>query len=258
MQARKLSYLAIDRLGELLGLTADVLSPIHDLQSAILKLKEAMPPILKEGLDAQLLADGLLTEAAEGLQPTASMKLFLTALYCPKKCYRVRMHEKDGIGDTYLLLVDDAWLRIDAFRGQLTVSGPFDLAATELYLRACVETALQEPDTQLQIERREEGIVHGAVVELGGNGYSFVGTVFAPSDSSPQIFIHVFAATDENRQWIADMLIGKREFVLPESEQEEETPAEKRSYKKAIKGFLIALAVNVCAAIIIAVLKAVL
>ena len=53
------------------------------------------------------------------------------------------------------------------------------------------------------------------------------------------------------------MLIGKREFVLPESEQEEAT-AEKRSYKKALKGFLIALAVNVCAAIIIAVLKAVL
>ena len=31
MQVRKLSYLAIDRLGELLGLTADALSPIHDL-----------------------------------------------------------------------------------------------------------------------------------------------------------------------------------------------------------------------------------
>ena len=39
MQVRKLSYLAIDRLGELLGLTADALSPIHDLQSAILGLK---------------------------------------------------------------------------------------------------------------------------------------------------------------------------------------------------------------------------
>ena len=258
MQTRKLSYLAIDRLGELLGLTADALSPIYDLRSAILQLKEAMPPELKEGLDAQLLAEGSLTEQAEGLQPTASMKLFLTALYCPKKCYRVRMHEKDGIGDTYLLLVDGAWLRIDAFRGQLTVSGPFDLTAVQLYLRAFIETALREPDTQLQIERREEGIVHGAVVELDGNGYSFAGMAFAPSDTSPQMFIHVFAATDENRQWIADMLIGKREFVLPESEQEEETPAEKRSYKKAIKGFLIALAVNACAAIIIAVLKAVL
>ena len=257
MQTRKLSYLAIDRLGELLGLTADALSPIYDLRSAILQLKEAMPPELKEGLDAQLLVEGLVAEEAEGLQPTASMKLFLTALYCPKKCYRVRMHEKDGIGDTYLLLVDGAWLRIDACRGQLTVSGPFDLTAAELYLRACVETALREPDIQLKIERREEGCVHGAVIELDGNGYSFAGTVFAPSDTSPQMFIHVFAATDENRQWIADMLIGKREFVLPESEQEE-TPAGKRSYKKAIKGFLIALAVNVCAAIIIAVLKAVL
>lgn len=61
MQVRKLSYLAIDRLGELLGLTADALSPIHDLQSAILGLKKAMPSELKEGLDAQLLAEGLLT-----------------------------------------------------------------------------------------------------------------------------------------------------------------------------------------------------
>lgn len=257
MQVRKLSYLAIDRLGELLGLTADALSPIHDLQSAILGLKKAMPSELKEGLDANLLAQGLLTAEAEGLQPTASMNLFISALYCPKKCYRVRMQEKDGTGDTYLLLMDGAWLRIDAFRGELTVFGPFDLAAAELYLQACVETALREPDIQLQIERREEGFVHGAVIELDGNGYSFAGTVFAPDDRLPQMFIHVFAATDENRQWIADMLIGKREFVLPESEREEAS-AGKRSYKKALKGFLIALAVNVSAAVIIAVLKAVL
>ena len=257
MQTRKLSYLAIDRLGELLGLTADALSPIYDLRSAILQLKKAMPPELKEGLDAQLLAEGSLTEQAEGLQPTDSMKLLLTALYCPKKCYRVQMHEKDGTGDTYLLLVDGAWLRIDACRGLLTISGPFDLAAAELYLRAYIETALREPDIQLQIERREKGRVHGAVIELDGNGYSFAGTVFAPDDRLPQMFIHVFAATDENRQRIADMPMGKGEFVLPESEQEE-TPAEKRSYKKALKGFLIALAVNVCAAVIIAVLKAVL
>ena len=257
MQVRKLSYLAIDRLGELLGLSADALSPIHDLQSAILGLKKALPPELKEGLYAQMLAEGLLTEEAEGLQPTDSMKLLISALYCPKKCYRVRLQEKDGAGDTYLLLVDGAWLRIDACRGQLTVSGPFDLTAAELYLRACIETALRKPDIQLQIERREKGGVHGAVIELDGNGYSFAGTVFAPSDSFPQMFIHVFAATDENRQWIAEMLIGKREFVLPESEQEE-APTEKRSYKKALRGFLIALAVNVCAAIIIAVLKTVL
>lgn len=149
MQVRKLSYLAIDRLGELLGLTADALSPIHDLQSAILGLKKAMPSELKEGLDAQLLAEGLLSEEAEGLQPTASMKLFISALYCPKKCYRVRMQEKDGTGDTYLLLMDGAWLRIDAFRGELTVSGPFDTATTELYLRASVETALRGTDIQL-------------------------------------------------------------------------------------------------------------
>ncbi len=257
MQARKLSYLAIDRLGELLGLTADALSPIHDLQSAILGLKKAMPSELKEGLDAQLLVQGLLTEEAEGLQPTASMKLLLTALYCPKKCYQVRMHEKDGTGNTYLLLVDGAWLKTDAFRGQLTISGPFDLAAVELYLRACVETALRELDIQLKIERREDGRVHGAVIEQDGDGYAFAGTVFTPDDSFPQMFIHVFAATDENRQWISDMLTGKREFVLPESEQEE-APAEKRSYKKALKGFLIALAVNACAAVIIAVLKTVL
>ena len=248
MQTRKLSYLAIDRLGELLGLSADALSPIYDLRSAVLQLKEAMPPELKEGLDAQLLAEGSLTEQAEGLRPTDSMKLLISALYCPKKCYRVRMQEKDGTGDTYLLLVDGAWLRIDAFRGELTVSGPFDLAAAELYLRACIETALRES---------EEGCVHGAVIEMDSNGYSFAGTVFTPTDSFPQMFIHVFAATDENRQRVAERLIGKREFVLPESEQEE-APAEKRSYKKAIKGFLIALAVNVCAAIIIAVLKAVL
>ena len=61
MQTRKLSYLDIDRLGELLGLTADALSPIHDLRFAISELKKALPSELKEGLDAQLLAEGLLT-----------------------------------------------------------------------------------------------------------------------------------------------------------------------------------------------------
>ena len=70
MQARKLSYLAIDRLGELLELSADALSPIYDLRSAILQLKEAIPPELKEGLDAQLLAEGLLTEEAEDRKST--------------------------------------------------------------------------------------------------------------------------------------------------------------------------------------------
>ena len=86
------------------------------------------------------------------------------------------MQEKDGTGDTYLLLMDGAWLRIDAFRGELTVSGPFDTATTELYLRASVETALRGTDIQLHIERREDGCVHGAVIEQDSNGYSFAGT----------------------------------------------------------------------------------
>lgn len=52
------------------------------------------------------------------------------------------------------------------------------------------------------------------------------------------------------------MLSGRRAFELSESEREEEPP--KRSYKGAVKGFLIGVAVNLCAALILAVLKALL
>ena len=69
-------------------------------------------------------------------------------------------------------------------------------------------------------------------------------------------YAHAFAKTEENRVWLWEMLAGKREFSLPESEQPEK--AEKPSAKKAARGFLIALAVNVCVAVVVAVLKAVL
>ena len=89
-------------------------------------------------------------------------------------------------------------------------------------------------------------------------GYVFIGSVIDKKEHTCTEYVHSFAKTEENIAWISDMLTGKREFVLPESEQEEAPAEEKRSYKKALKGFLIALAVNVCAAVIIAVLKTVL
>ena len=61
------------------------------------------------------------------------------------------------------------------------------------------------------------------------------------------------------------MLLGEREFILPPEETADDTAApetepaeEKRSYKKALRGFFIAAAVNLCAAVILAVLRHVL
>ncbi len=53
------------------------------------------------------------------------------------------------------------------------------------------------------------------------------------------------------------MLTGETGFELPEDEKEQEQP-DKPSTKRVIRGIGIALLVNICAAVIVAVLKAVL
>ena len=139
----------------------------------------------------------------------------------------------------------------------MNITFPLSEKGADICLAADIRTALKDENIKLLAERRETDSLHGAIVMNDEKGYAFVGSVINKKEHACTEYVHSFAKTDENIAWIADMLIGKREFVLPESEQEE-APAKKRSYKKALKGFLIALAVNVCAAVIIAVLKAVL
>lgn len=185
------------------------------------------------------------------------MSGFLKSLFQPQKCFHTRINEPEGCSATYYIPFDGAWIRLDAVRGQLNITFPLSERGADICLAADIRTALKDENIKLLAERRETDSLHGAIVMNDEKGYAFVGSVINKKEHACTEYVHSFAKTDENIAWIADMLIGRREFVLPESEQEE-APAEKRSYKKALKGFLIALAVNVCAAVIIAVLKAVL
>ena len=69
------------------------------------------------------------------------------------------------------------------------------------------------------------------------------------------MYVHSFAKTEENKQHIAQMLTGEIGFELPESEKGQ---PDKPSAKRVLRGIGIALLVNICAAILVAVLKAVL
>lgn len=252
-----ISYLAADRLGELEGLTASDISPMHDLAPVIAEMKKSIEPQVLEKLDGLLSEQRLVTNENGIIKAAPEMSGFLKSLFQPQKCFHTRINEADGCSATYYIPFDGAWIRLDAVRGQLNITFPLSEKGADICLAADIRTALKDENIKLLAERRETDSLHGAVVMNDEKGYVFVGSVINKKEHACTEYVHSFAKTDENIAWIADMLIGRREFVLPESEQEE-APAEKRSYKKALKGFLIALAVNVCAAVIIAVLKAVL
>ena len=252
-----ISYLAADRLGELEGLTASDISPMHDLAPIIAEMKKSIEPQVLEKLDGLLSGQRLVTNENGIIKAAPEMSGFLKSLFQPQKCFHTRINEADGCSATYYIPFDGAWIRLDAVRGQLNITFPLSEKGADICLAADIRTALKDENIKLLAERRETDSLHGAIVMNDEKGYAFVGSVINKKEHACTEYVHSFAKTDENIAWIADMLIGKREFVLPESEQEE-APAEKRSYKKALKGFLIALAVNVCAAVIIAVLKAVL
>ena len=252
-----ISYLAADRLGELEGLTASDISPMHDLAPVIAEMKKSIEPQVLEKLDGLLSEQRLVTNENGIIKAAPEMSGFLKSLFQPQKCFHTRINEPEGCSATYYIPFDGAWIRLDAVRGQLNITFPLSESGADICLAADIRTALKDENIKLLAERRETDSLHGAVVMNDEKGYAFVGSVINKKEHACTEYVHSFAKTDENIAWIADMLTGKREFVLPESEQKE-VPAEKRSYKKALKGFLIALAVNVCAAVIIAVLKAVL
>lgn len=253
-----ISYLAADRLGTLEGLTASDISPMHDLSPVIAEMKKSIEPQVLEKLDDLLSEQKLVTNENGSIKAAPEMSGFLKSLFQPKKCFHTRMNEQDGCSATYYIPFDGAWVRLDAVRGQLNITFPLPESGADICLAADVRATLKSEGIKLLAERRETDITHSAVIMNDEKGYVFIGSVIDKKEHTCTEYVHSFAKTEENIAWISDMLTGKREFVLPESEQEEETPAEKRSYKKALKGFLIALAVNACAAVIIAVLKTVL
>lgn len=249
-----LSYLAAQRLGELAGLTPSAIAPMKGLSPIIAEMQEKLEPELLAQLNDLLLGQGLIVQEGDALHVKPEILPFLRAIFAPEKCLRTRLKEPEGCSDTYYVPVNGAWARLDAVRGQLSVTLPLPEAAVHLALRADVEATLQTPHLRLLAERREGSVTHSALLLADEKGYEFLGAV--TDGQTMKNYAHAFAKTEENRVWLWEMLAGKREFSLPESEQPEK--AEKPSAKKAARGFLIALAVNVCVAVVVAVLKAVL
>ncbi len=252
-----LPYLAVSRLGELEHLTANAISPMHDLAPLIAAMQQRLAPDALAQLDARLQEEKLTVEESGAVQAAPELCGFLRALYAPEKCVRTRMNEPGGCSDTYYIPFAGAWLRLDAIRGELSVTFPLPAEGMTLCLTAAVQATLQDERIRLLVERREGGCIHSAVILAEDQAYRFVGSVVDTGERSCTEYIHSFAGTEENRMWITDMLTGKREFVLPEREQSPSQPPQ-HDRKRALKGFLTALAVNVCAAVILAVLNAVL
>lgn len=252
----KLSYLAAARLGELEDISPNTISPMHDLAPVIAALQQSLGEDSTAKLDELLSEDKLRVEKNGKAKAAPELRGFLKALFVPEKCIHTRLNEPDGCSDCYYIPFDGGWVRLDAICGEFTLNFPLPEDGVFLCLRSDVEAALQEENVRLLVRRHEGSVTHSTVVFSDENGYPFFGIVADNEKRTAKEYLHSFAKTPENRLWITEMLSGRRAFELPESETEE-TP-KKRSYKKAIKGFLIALAVNVCAALIISVLKAVL
>lgn len=254
-----ISYLAVDRLGALAGLTPSGISPMHDLAPTVTAMRQSIGEDTLGKLDDLLVEQKLVDTGENGVAPATRLLGFLGALFVPAKCVQSRLREPGGCSDTYFILYDGAWLRLEAARGQFTVTGPFSEHAVRLCLKADAEAALAGEDLRFLVERREPDRIHSAVIRSDEKGYPFIGAILTPGERSRKTYIHAFAKTAENRQWIAEMAAGDREFVLPEEETDDQAAiGKKHSYRNALRGFLIALAVNATAAVILSILRAVL
>ena len=238
------SYLACDRLKDLASFSTDIISPMFDLAAAVKGIKDAFDG----DIDRLLVSEGFAEESENGVVPKKEILGFINALYNPEKCIYIRLKEGENTSDTYFIPFDGAWLKADANRGILTVSGPFSYKAVEAYLHAASEIALSAAGNIIKTESRESGSVRRAIVKNEDEGYSFVGSTNSGAGKDERMFFYTYEKTADNRNLLGDMLSFTQYFSL----------RKKRSYKKAFKGFLIALLVNVCAAIIIAVVRALL
>ena len=241
----KLDYLMIKRLGELSKLTYNDISPMNEIAPDTEELIN--------GLSSDILSetDKILNE--QGITDSKSLNAFIKALFTPEKCLRAELKEESGSSDVYFIPFDGAWLMMNAKHGELTVAGPVSYKIAEQYLVAAMNSALE--NGVLSAQYRDEACKRSITVTNAEEGYAFFGSLFDKTEKNEKVYIHSFAKTEENKKHIAKMLTGEIGFELPEGEKEEQN---KLSAKRVLRGIGIALLVNICAAVIVAVLKAVL
>lgn len=244
------NYLMIKRLGEMASLEYNDISPMNEIAPDTEALINGLPA------DAIGETDKILKElslADDEMKPAKPISALVKALFAPEKCLRAELKEESGSSDVYFIPFDGAWLMMNAKHGELTVAGPVSYEIAKQYLVAAMNSALE--NGVLSAQYRDEKCKRSVTVTNAKEGYAFFGSLFDKTEKKERVYIHSFAKTEENKKHIAKMLTGEIGFELPESEKEQ---PDKPSAKRVLRGIGIALLVNISAAIIVAVLKAVL
>ncbi len=245
-----LNYLMIRRLGELIGLEYSDISPMNEIAPDTEELIKGLPADILSETD-EILKELGLTDGE--MKPAKPISAFIKALFAPEKCLRAELKEESGSSDVYFIPFDGAWLMMNAKHGELTAAGPVSYEIAKQYLAAAMNSALE--NGVLSAQYRDGRCRRSVTVTNAEEGYAFFGSLFDNAEGKERVYIHSFAKTEENKKHIAKMLTGEIGFELPESEKAE---ADKPSAKRVLRGIGIALLVNICAAVIVAVLKAVL
>lgn len=245
-----LNYLMIKRLGETGGFEYNDISPMNEIAPDTEELIKGLPADILNETDTILKEQGI----ADGeLKPKKPLSAFIKALFAPEKCLRAELKEESGNSDVYFIPFDGAWLMMSAKHGELTAAGPVSYEIAKQYIKAALSSALESG--VLSVQYRDEKCKRSVTVTNAEEGYAFFGSLFDKAEGKERVYIHSFAKTEENKKHITKMLTGDKGFELPEGEKEQQ---DKLSAKRVLRGIGIALLVNICAAVIAAVLKAVL
>lgn len=245
-----LNYLMIKRLGETGGFEYNDISPMNEIAPDTEELIKGLPADILNETDTILKEQGI----ADGeLKPKKPISAFIKALFEPEKCLRAELKEESGNSDVYFIPFDGAWLMMSAKHRELTAAGPVSYEIAKQYIKAALSSALESG--VLSVQYRDEKCKRSVTVTNAEEGYAFFGSLFDKAEGKERVYIHSFAKTEENKKHITKMLTGDKGFELPEGEKEQQ---DKLSAKRVLRGIGIALLVNICAAVIAAVLKAVL
>ena len=245
-----LNYLMIKRLGETGGFEYNDISPMNEIAPDTEELIKGLPADILNETDTILKEQGI---ADSELKPKRPISAFIKALFAPEKCLRAELKEESGSSDVYFIPFDGAWLMMNAKHGELTAAGPVSYEIAKQYIKAALSSALESGVSSVQY--RDAKCKRSVTVTNAEEGYAFFGSLFDKAGGKERVYIHSFAKTEENKKHIAKMLTGEKGFELPEGEKEQQ---DKLSAKRVLRGIGIALLVNICAAVIVAVLKAVL
>lgn len=245
-----LNYLMIKRLGGLIGLEYNGISPMNEIAPDTEELINGLPADILSETDEILKEQGITDGENKPVKPISA---FIKALFAPEKCLRAELKEESGSSDVYFIPFDGAWLMMNAKHGELTAAGPVSYEIAKQYIKAALSPALE--GGVLSVQYRDAKCKRSVTVTNAEEGYAFFGSLFDNADGKERVYIHSFAKTEENKKHIAKMLTGEKGFELPDGEMEQQ---DKLSAKRVLRGVGIALLVNICTAVIVAVLKAVL